>query len=250
MKKRVLFTTLLILTSVFSFAQKTRGTLIVTPKIGINRSSMTDGGTLFYNSVYGQPSVGSLQYVKDLHSHSFVCEGNAKSRTLLALGVEADYQLSSRLGLLLGVNYSQQGASFDGFQYHDANHFGISADMCYDDAKQNLDYIAVPFMGRFYVLPFLAVEAGVQPAFLIGKNRSGGVSENGVDCPLTSDNLDNIKNVAFSVPVGIAAEYRNLQIGLRWNIGMSKIYSSTNSYSFGTKNSLVQLTAGYRLKLF
>ena len=59
--------------------------------------------------------------------------------------------------------------------------------------------------------------------------------------------------MAFSIPVGISYEYEDFVIDARYNIGLTDVYKKdnviTNLALKGTKNSVIQLTLGYKFDL-
>lgn len=83
---------------------------------------------------------------------------------------------------------------------------------------------------NYYVAQGLALKAGIQPGFMVGKD----------DMP---DEL--VKTFDLSVPVGLSYEYSNLVFDARYNIGCTKVFKhSDEGY-----NNVIQITVGYKFAL-
>ena len=78
-----------------------------------------------------------------------------KAITDLHFGIEAEYMVTDNFSLGLGAILSNQGAKYDYYDL-DNERYKYTVD---------LDYVHVPVLASFYVLPGLALKAGVQPGF-------------------------------------------------------------------------------------
>lgn len=205
-----------------SFAQTEAGHFFFTPKFGLTNSSM-------YNSPSGySTSLG------------------------VAVGVGGGYQVSDKFAITADALYSMQGAWAD-------NIYG--EDRLEKEVSIHNDYIIVPVMANYYILPGLAVKAGIQPGILVdGKweEKYGGKET-------TSDAKDFMNKVDFSIPVGISYEYKNFILDARYTIGISDIYKEP-VFKFGgepgdydpfaglhtdkknQKNGVIQITLGYKFQ--
>ena len=151
---------------------------------------------------------------------------DASMQVGLVAGADVNYQIAEKFAVSAGVFYSMQGAKD---KYKEG---GISFDQ-----KLKLDYINIPILAQFYVIPGLAIKAGIQPAFNVKhkyKVESGG-SSGETDIP-------NFKNFDFSIPLGASYEFSNFVIDARYNLGLTKIVDVDGSSS---KNSVIQFTVGY-----
>lgn len=137
-----------------------------------------------------------------------VSEGNADSRIALVAGVEANYQMSDAIALTAGALYSGQGVK--------------------DGA---LNYINIPVLANYYLMPGLAVKAGVQPAFLISSDADSKA----------------LNSFDLSVPVGVSYEISNFVIDARYNIGVTNFMKEIEGVKIDSKNSVIQITLGYKL---
>lgn len=154
------------------------------------------------------------------------------ARIGLALGAEAEYQLTDLFSLTGGVMYSQQGTK-------------ASGDMEFDDFSVDgtvtfkLDYINVPILANVYVAKGLAVKLGVQPGFLVNDQMKIKAMGHSVTKDIPSD--AGVKTFDFSIPVGVSYEYKNVQLDARYNWGLTNVAKDGDA-----KNSVFQFTLGYK----
>ena len=136
----------------------------------------------------------------------------------LLAGAELEYQVNEMLGLAAGVNYSMQGCSAD----HGDN--------------LNLDYINIPLRAKIYVAPGFSINGGLQLGFMASAK---------VDGKDVSETYD--KNFDLSLPIGVSYEYQNIVFDARYNFGLTSVsgYKAIDDQ----KNSVIQLTVGYRFDL-
>lgn len=142
----------------------------------------------------------------------------------LAAGAEFEYGLTDNIGLSAGVLYSMQG---------------VKTTIIDDDCTWKLDYLNVPILANFYVAKGFAVKLGVQPGFKLSskaKVKGSGASKE-VD-------VDGIKSVDLSIPVGLSYQYQNIVFDARYNWGVTKIVDDADS-----KHSVFQITVGYKFSL-
>ena len=156
--------------------------------------------------------------------------GDRDSKTLVGLvgGAEAEYVLADKVSIAAAALYSKQGCAFDisGLDYY---HY-------------SLDYINIPIVANYYIVPGLAIKAGIQPGFLLGANRkvkwNGGSEE--------SDMKNVLNTFDLSVPLGASYEYKNFVLDVRYNLDVLKLNKEGESSSH---NSVIQFTLGYKLPI-
>lgn len=171
-------------------------------------------------------------------------------KTGYAFGVEGIYQASDELALSLGVGYARMGVKEKNVTYM----FGTEGMVKFTDLRQNLDYIYVPVMASYYVTENLALKAGVQFGFntykgatydaIVGETGVGAKTYRGEDSVLDVNKFD------FGIPVGVAFEYENLCLDLRYYFGLNKVFKSTELTKSWeedkVKNRAVMFTVGYK----
>lgn len=192
-------------------AQHEEGNFMVQPKVGLNIATLSDAD----------------KAITDLH-----------------FGIEAEYMVTDNFSLGLGAILSNQGAKYD---YYELTANGENSKNNY---KVDLDYVQVPILASYYVLPGLAVKAGVQPGF---KMRAKAKFD---DRTIDLDELykqgsvllgEDIKVSKFdlSIPVGVSYEYKNIVLDARYNWGLIKVMNVGDAFY----NRCFMLSLGYKLEL-
>lgn len=149
---------------------------------------------------------------------------DADPRIGLAAGAEFEYGLTDNIGLSAGVLYSMQGAK-------------TTEDNV--DCTLKLDYLNIPILANFYVAKGFAVKLGVQPGFKLSSKAKAKGSGASVEL-----DVDGIKSVDLSIPVGVSYQYQNIVFDARYNWGVTKIIDDADS-----KHSVFQITVGYKFSL-
>ncbi len=152
-------------------------------------------------------------------------------------GVEIEHFINDVFSLSAGLMYTRQGCIYNGFND------GKTVD---DDVTLNLQYGSIPLMASYYVLPGLALKAGIQPAFRL----KATVEQGG-----TRIDLDKAINLLFygtdvklnkfdlSIPVGLSYEISNITLDARYNIGVTNLTKGADT----TRNSVFVFTLGYKI---
>lgn len=163
--------------------------------------------------------------------------GDSKIRVGVATGAEIQYMFTDMVGIEAGVIYSQQGC-----KVKDAD----------PSTTWKLDYVNIPILANVYVAKGLAVKLGIQPAFKVNSNLAFDGS--GIEASVKTD--DFVKTFDFSIPVGVSYEYSNFILDARYNWGLTKwndtdkIKAVGDAYEMdGSKNSVFQITVGYKFNL-
>ena len=183
---------------------------------------------------------------------SKITGSNLNSKVGLVAGFEAEYGVAKNFGISLAALYSMQGAKRD----LKVNN-GTSVDV-----KFNLDYINIPVLAQYYIVPGLAVKAGIQFGFNVRNKVKVGTTVAGFnlkdDCSM-DEFLDMARALGesipsdakfqkfdLSIPVGLSYEYEDFVLDARYNIGTSKLIKNDPDSS---KNGVFQLTIGYKFEL-
>lgn len=190
-------------------------------------------------STFAQNEVGSfnLQPKAGVNIATMTNSDGGESRIGFVAGAELEYQATSLFSVTAGALYSQQGVKSDD-----------------DDITETIkmDYVNIPILANIYVAKGLAVKAGIQPGFRVNdkvKVKGGGVSaEMSLEDALHAAGDDDIsvKNIDFAIPVGISYQCKHLQFDARYNFGITSAISGDGE---STKNSVLQITVGYKFKL-
>lgn len=143
----------------------------------------------------------------------------ARFKVGISVGAEVQHQFSNALAGSIGLLYSQQGTAFKKTSDTELN------------IKINENNLIVPVMLVATTKYNIDLKLGLQPEFRVSK---------GFDKVLNKVNL--------SIPVGIAYEYRNVAIDLRYNIGVTHVYKEQDMYDV-SRGKTVMLTLGYGFDL-
>lgn len=210
MKKLLLLVALMAVT-VSAQAQHEQGDITIQPRVGFTISNITDGD---------------------------------KSKLNLAYGVDFERFFTDQFSLSLGLMFTNQGCKFNIYDdIKDASNKGLSSDAT---TKLNIYYGSLPIMANYYVLPGLALKAGVQPAFRVKAKIERG------DTKLDFDNMidmlfagegNKLNTFDLSIPVGLSYEFIGITADVRYNFGVTKLVSNTDK---GIYNRVFTVTLGYK----
>ena len=210
MKKLLLLVALMAVT-VSAQAQHEQGDITIQPRVGFTISNITDGD---------------------------------KSKLNLAYGVDFERFFTDQFSLSLGLMFTNQGCKFNIYDdIKDASNKGLSSDAT---TKLNIYYGSLPIMANYYVLPGLALKAGVQPAFRVKAKIERG------DTKLDLDNMidmlyagegNKLNTFDLSIPVGLSYEFIGITADVRYNFGVTKMISNTDK---GIYNKVFMVTLGYK----
>lgn len=178
--------------------------------------------------MYVKPMVGAT-----LSSFTNVEMAKAKYKLGLVAGGEFGCGIVDRLDLTAGVLVAMQGTGYKDTEYT-------------KDYNCTTTMLNVPVLANFYILPGLALKAGIQPGFLLGQKTKGktkvGSTKEFESFEDTS--TEDMKKVDLSIPFGISYEIADVVVDARFNLGLTKISDYVN-----TKNSVFMLTIGYKIPL-
>jgi hypothetical protein len=138
-----------------------------------------------------------------------------KMKVGLVAGAEFGYNVTEQIAVTAGLLYSMQGSAIKDV-----------------DDNLNMDYLNIPITFNYYVIPGLAIKAGVQPGILT-RAKYGDY-----------DYKDSFKSLDISIPLGASYEFDDFVIDARYNLGVSNI---NDKGSHTNKNSVIMLTLGYKI---
>ena len=151
-------------------------------------------------------------------------------------GMEAEYMITNIFSLSAGVMVSNQGGKYDkdGLRY-----------------TADIDYANIPIMANVYVLPGLALKAGVQPGFRLKAKMETDNGSYDIDefyklvGMLIPGEEPKVNKFDLAIPVGISYEYENVVLGARYNWGLLKVENIGPAYY----NRVFEVTLGYKFEL-
>ena len=211
--KKVLILLAMLTATVSVKAQYEEGDILIQPRVGITISNITDGD---------------------------------KSKLNIAYGVEFERFFTDQFSLAAGVLFTNQGCKYEIIYIDEQQNKQSTYE---NDWILNLYYGALPITANYYVLPGLALKAGIQPAFRVKANILHG------DEKMDFDNMiamlfpgEDVKmnTFDFSIPVGLSYEYNRITVDARYNIGVTKLFSG--SYN-AIHNNVFAITLGYKFSM-
>ena len=140
-------------------------------------------------------------------------EHKSHFKTGLVTGAELQYQLNNIFALSGGALYSQQGERFDDID-----------DL--ESIKFHQNNLIIPICAVATTKYGISFRLGIQP-----------------EIKLSADYIMD-KDFNLSIPLGISYEYKNINLDLRYNLGLTDATIFTDS-----KNRTIMLTIGYGVKL-
>lgn len=206
MKK--LFTMVVLMTiSLTALAQHEEGDITIQPKVGMTISNITDGDNWKINLTYG---------------------------------VEFERFFTDQFSASLGVMFTNQGCKYK--VYTDYGDIGVES----YPIKLDIYYGTLPIMANYYVLPGLALKAGIQPAFRVKARVEQDGTKIDLDRAIDAmyDGNDNkLRTFDLSIPVGFSYEFKGITFDARYNIGVTKLISNADE---GIYNKVFIMTLGYK----
>ena len=154
-------------------------------------------------------------------------------------GMEAEYMITNIFSLSAGVMVSNQGGKYD-------------EDYPFPRYTADLDYANIPIMANVYVLPGLALKAGVQPGFRLKAKMETDNGSYDIDefyrlaGMLIPGEEPKVNKFDLAIPVGISYEYNNVVLDARYNWGLLKVENIDPAYY----NRVFEVTLGYKFELY
>ena len=201
--KKLMMIAAMMLMSIGAFAQNEVGQFTLKPMVGMNLATMTK-------------------------------TDDSKMRVGLSAGVEAEYGVAQNFGLSAGVLYSMLGVKYTA----SGNIFGANVKL---DETLKLDYINIPILANYYIIPGLAIKAGIQPAFKASAKVKVEATVSGESKDETED-VDGVKGFYLSIPFGLSYQISDFVIDARYNLGVTKAFEGGDS-----KHSWFMFTIGYKI---
>ncbi len=147
---------------------------------------------------------------------------NNKMKAGFQVGGFAEIKISEKFAVQPELVFSNLGAKFD--------LDGVTA-------TENLNYIAIPVMAKYFVADKFSIEAGPQIGFLMSaKYKEDGESV---------DTKDGYNSTDFGLNVGVGYDItENIGVGLRYTAGLSNIAKDSGDSKIN--NSNIALSVGYK----
>lgn len=181
--------------------------------------------TMSAQQMYLKPMVGGTLA-------TFTSSDDAKFKLGLVGGAEFGYKVMESLDVTAGALIAMQGSG-----YKDTNYL--------KDASATLTVLNIPILANYYIIPGLAVKAGIQPGFLLSSKSKGTEIYNGIEEKYENTSTDGLEKFGLSIPMGVSYEFSDFVIDARYNLGLTNV--SKHNGDKKPKNSVFMLTLGYKI---
>lgn len=161
-----------------------------------------------------------------------------KSKVNLAYGVEFEHFFANQFSWAAGLLFTNQGGKYTDI-YDETNKK--------NDLTLNIYYATIPITANFYVLPGLALKAGIQPAFRVKAKAKMGDNTYDYDRMMDlwknwfGEKTEDMNKFDLSIPVGLSYEFNRITFDARYNIGLTKLIKGEDIH-----NKVFVLTLGYK----
>ena len=153
---------------------------------------------------------------------------DAKMKVNLAYGIEFEHFFTEDFSAAAGLLFTNQGAKLE------------------NDVKMHLYYAAFPITANYYVLPGLAVKAGMQPAYRVKsqvKNSDVTVDFDRFMEGLFIGNDLSMPKFELAIPMGLSYEYNGITLDARYNFGLTKLITGIDDAIY---QRVIVVTLGYK----
>jgi len=161
-----------------------------------------------------------------------------KSKVNFAYGVEFEHFFADQFSWAAGLLFTNQGGKYTDI-YDETNKK--------NDLTLNIYYATIPITANFYVLPGLALKAGIQPAFRVKAKAKMGDNTYDYDRMMDlwknwfGEKTEDMNKFDLSIPVGLSYEFNRITFDARYNIGLTKLIKGEDIH-----NKVFVLTLGYK----
>lgn len=156
-------------------------------------------------------------------------QGNFKDRSDIHLGILGEILVTREFALQPEIIYSSQGAVSASHDLFELNGREVTF---------KVDYISLPVMLKYFLIPGLSLEAGPRFSFLIDSQARATSNGNATTVDITNKtekfDLGVAGGLGYDLPFGIFVQARYLR-------GFSNIFENVDY-----RNSLLQLSVGYK----
>lgn len=169
------------------------------------------------------------------------------------IGVFANIPLAEKFSIQPELLFSQLGSKTEDIFIHNSENSSTKHEYTY---KTNLNYLTLPVMIQYNILPQLYVEAGPEFGLLLGGKINGdGRSEVIFEGTTTTGTESFSENITmklynkFNFGIGIGAGYyftQNFGVTARFTAGITEIFK--NDYGSKVRNNALQIGVAYQFK--
>ena len=153
-------------------------------------------------------------------------------------GLFMEYRFTSSFSIAPEVVFAAQGGKYEVKDYNDGDG--------YFDAKftENVNYINIPVMFKYYVTPALSIDLGPQLGINVYSKYTVESKDKHLNIKETIDQKDDTKAIDVGVGLGLTYNITNdVFVQGRYTLGLTDVFDK--SWDTG-KNGNAQIAIGYR----
>jgi len=148
------------------------------------------------------------------------------------VGAFMEYRFTNKFSIAPEVVFAAQGGKYE------VERLGVTL-----KETDNVNYINVPVMLKFYVAPALSIDFGPQVGFNVYSKNTSEVKAGGEGGKITTDMKDVTKSVDFGLGLGLTYNITSdVFVQGRYTMGLTDVFD----YDHSGKNGNAQIAIGYR----
>lgn len=160
-------------------------------------------------------------------------------KTGFHLGLVAEIPFGENLAFQPEILYSSQGAESEMTE----SYMGITYS---SKDKLSFDYVNIPLLAKYTIIPGLSLHAGPQIGFLINSEAEYEVTMDGETESETEDLKDYTKGMDFALAAGLGYKLNmGVFFNARYTAGLLNIVDNEDNDDYSVKNNVFQLSVGY-----
>ena len=150
-------------------------------------------------------------------------------------GLFMEYRFTNKFSVAPEVVFAAQGGKYDA----KGDIFGVGVEYKETD---HVNYINVPVMLKYYVIPELSIDFGPQVGFNVYSKNTAEIKAGGEGGKGTTDMKDVTKSVDFGLGLGLTYNIaKDVFVQGRYTMGLTKVFDGPEG-----KNGNAQIAIGYR----
>lgn len=148
------------------------------------------------------------------------------------VGLFMEYRFTNKFSIAPEVVFAAQGGKYE------YNRYGVTL-----KETDHVNYINVPVMLKFYVVPALSIDFGPQVGFNVYSKNTAEAKAGGEGGKITTDMKDYTKTVDVGIGLGLTYNItKDVFVQGRYTMGLTDVFD----YDHSGKNGNAQIAIGYR----
>lgn len=155
-------------------------------------------------------------------------------------GAFMEYRFTNRFSIAPEVVFAAQGGKYDEFHYDELSNSVFDVKI-----TEHVNYINIPVMFKFYVIPALSIDLGPQLGVNVYSKYTVESKDKKLNYKETFDQKDDTKTVDVGVGLGLTYNITNdVFVQGRYTLGVTKVFEE--DWDIGERNGNAQIAIGYR----